>query len=217
MPVLLDLDNTLVDRDAAFLRWADDAVASWGGDAVDATWLVQADEHGYTPRTQLAGVIIERFEPPMTSVDGLVTRLLYEHVDYIECYPGVLIALTELSELDEPLVIVTNGDSQQQQMKLQRTGLADIVTGSVISGELGFKKPDPRIFAAAREIAKADGVAWMVGDHVDADMAGGRAAGLETAWVTHGRSWTKSWTPTLMARSTSEVLASIAALVRDAR
>lgn len=40
MPVLLDLDNTLVDRDAAFLRWADDAVASWGGDAVDAAWLV---------------------------------------------------------------------------------------------------------------------------------------------------------------------------------
>lgn len=162
-------------------------------------------------------MIIERFKLTMTSVDGVVTRLLYEHVDYIECYPGVLVALTALSELEEALVIVANGDSQQQQMKLQRRGLADILTGSVISGELGFKKPDPRIFAAAREIAKTDGFGWMVGDHVDADMAGGRAEGFETAWVTHGRTWTESWTPTLMARSTPEVLASIAALMRGAR
>lgn len=217
MPVFLDLDNTLVNRDTAFVRWADDAIASWGGDAPDAAWLVNADAHGYTPRDRFAAMIIDRFSPPAADVDELVARLLYEHVDHIECYPGVLDRLTELSELGEPLVIVTNGDAQQQRMKLQHTGLASIVTASAISGELGFKKPDPRIFAAARQMAKADGSAWMVGDHVEADMAGGRAAGLQTAWVTHGRCWTEPWTPALMARSTSEVLASIVTLIRDAR
>ena len=217
MPVLLDLDNTLVDRDAAFSHWADDAVPLWGGDALDVAWLVQADAHGYTPRAQLAAMIIDRLKPASSDVDDLVTRLQYEHIDHIECYPGVLVQLAELTRIGEPLVIVTNGDSQQQRMKLGRTGLADIVTGSVISGELGFKKPDARIFTAAREIAGTNGIAWMVGDHIEADMVGGRAAGLATAWVTHGSPWTKRWAPTLMERNTAEVLASITRSVRSAR
>jgi HAD superfamily hydrolase (TIGR01549 family) len=217
MPVLLDLDNTLVDRDAAFSRWADDAISSWGGDVSDATWLVEADAHGYTPRAQLAAMIIERYDLPAAQIDDLVTRLLYEHVDYIECYPGVLVQLAELAHIGEPLVIVTNGDSRQQRMKLERTGLTRIVTGSAISAELGFKKPDPRIFSAALEIAESDGFAWMVGDHIEADIVGGRAAGLATAWVTHGRTWTERWEPTLMERSTAEALASISTLIRDAR
>ena len=29
----------------------------------------------------------------------------------------------------------------------------------------------------------------MVGDSADTDIAGGRAAGLRTAWLHHGREW----------------------------
>lgn len=156
--------------------------------------------------------------PPVSAAIHIRTRsltqcleklLLYEHVDYIECYPDVLAQLNELASIGEQLVIVTNGDGQQQRMKLRRTGLAEIVTGSAISGELGFKKPDARIFAAAREMTDADGVAWMVGDHVQVDTVGGRASGLATAWVTHGRPWSEQWVPTLMGSSTAEVLASV--------
>ncbi|RZU65236.1 putative hydrolase of the HAD superfamily [Microterricola gilva] len=217
MPVFLDLDNTLVDRDAAFSQWADVAVASWGGEASDAEWLIRADAHGYTPRAELAAMILERLKPDTSDLDVLVAQLLYEHVDFIECYPGVLAQLDGLAAIGERLVIVTNGDSQQQRMKLRRTALAEIVTGSVISGELGFKKPDARIFAAAREVAQADGIAWMVGDHAEADIAGGRAAGLATAWVAHGRLWSEPWAPTLMCDGTAEVLALINSSVRSAR
>ncbi|MFF2274093.1 HAD family hydrolase [Agromyces sp. NPDC058136] len=216
MAVFLDLDNTLVDRDAAFARWADAAVVAWGGEASDIEWLIHADAHGYTPRAELAGMILGRLGPTGTDVDRLVAQLLYEHVDYIECYPGVMSQLNELDSIGERLVIVTNGDSDQQRMKLRRTGLAEIVTGSAISGELGFKKPDSRIFAAAREMSATDGVAWMVGDHVEADMAGGRAAGLETAWVTHRRPWSEQWAPTLMASSSAEVLALVNGSIRGA-
>ncbi|MFC9558305.1 HAD family hydrolase [Agromyces sp. NPDC056965] len=217
MPVFLDLDNTLVDRDAAFSRWVNAAIASWGGDASDVEWLIQADAHGYTPRAELAGMILDRLMPDASDVDGLVRRLLYEHVDYIECYPGVLAQLDALAAIGERLVIVTNGESEQQRMKLRRTGLAEIVTGSAISGELGFKKPDARIFAAAREIAGADGVAWMVGDHVQADIGGARAAGLATAWVSHGRVWPEKWVPTAMESSTADVLALVTMSFRNAR
>jgi putative hydrolase of the HAD superfamily len=100
-------------------------------------------------------------------------------------------------------------------MKMERTGLAENVAGSAISGELGIKKPDARIFAAARDIAGGDGVAWMVGDNVEADIAGARAAGFATAWVSHGRPWPEPWMPTLTAGDTAALLASVASAIQD--
>lgn len=216
MAIFLDLDNTLVDRDAAFARWAREAVSSWGGRNSDFVWLVQADANGYTPRAELAGLIAVRFKQADSNLEALVAQLLYEHVDYIECYPGVLAKLDLLAARGEKLVIVTNGDAQQQRLKLRQTGLDELVTGSAISGELGFKKPDAQIFAVAREIAKSDGDDWMVGDHVVADIAGGRAAGFSTAWVSHGRSWPEEWSPTLTESDTSTVLDSIKRTIQGA-
>lgn len=211
MPILLDLDNTLVDRDAAFAHWVEDAVAGWGGDPSDVQWLVHADAHGYTPRADLATMILGRITSCTEGVDDLVDRLLYEHVAHIKCYPGVLPRLGELADMGHSLVIVTNGGSRQQRMKVERAGLGDLVALLAISGELGYKKPDPRIFAAAQDLAGTQATTWMVGDHIDADMAGAREAGLNTAWVTHGRQWTEPWLPTLMDRTTAGALGAIAA------
>jgi putative hydrolase of the HAD superfamily len=216
VPVFLDLDNTLVDRDGAFSRWANEAVLSWGGDPSDVAWLIQADANGYTPRAELAGMISDRFNPAAFDVEGLVALLLYEHVNYVECYPGVLAQLDQLAAIGQRLVIVTNGDAQQQRMKLRHTRLDEIVSGSAISGELGFKKPDARIYAVAREIADSDGNDWMVGDHIEADIAGARAAGFATAWVSHGRPWPKQWVPNLVESGTAALLASINGAIQDA-
>ena len=210
MPVFLDLDNTLVDRDGAFSSWAARAVVEWGGDARDVRWLVDADRSGYTPRRELAEMIQERLTPSC-STDGIVDRLLYEHLAVIECYPGVLDELERMTRAGVSLVVVTNGESEQQRRKLTITGLDRVVAARVISGELGAKKPDARIFDAARAAVPEDGVAWMVGDHVTADMAGARAAGCSTAWVGHDRPWPQTWMPDLMASRPDEVLG----LLRD--
>jgi HAD superfamily hydrolase (TIGR01549 family) len=215
--VFLDLDNTLVDRDGAFASWAQKSVIAWGGDATDVEWLIEVDAHGYTPRPSIASMIIERLHLASVDLKGLVDQLRYEHVDRIECYPGVLARLDALRAIGERLVIITNGDARQQRMKLQRTGLADIVAGSAISGELGFKKPDARIFEAARALADTDGVAWMVGDHVEADIAGARAAGFETAWVSHGRSWSEEWAPTVVEGTTAALLGVVENRIRAGR
>ena len=215
MPVLLDLDDTLVDRSGAFARWAAEAVPAWDGDSADVEWLLHADGRGRTPREVLAQGVVDRFPAAGSDVDGLVAALRREVVARNDCYPGVVARLRELADLGESLVVVTNGDAWQQRATIERTGIADLVTGSVISGALGVKKPDARIFATAREIA-GPGRAWMVGDDLEADMAGGRAVGLETAWVSHGRPWTPAWSPTLEGRDPADVLAAVARAIRDA-
>jgi FMN phosphatase YigB (HAD superfamily) len=205
MPVFLDLDNTLVDRDGAFSSWAATAIVEWGGDERDGEWLIDADRSGYTPRRELAQMIRERLAPSC-SMDAIVDRLLYEHVADIECYPGVIDELERMTRAGVSLVVVTNGESGQQRRKLGITGLDRVLASSVISGELGAKKPDRRIYDAARAAVPADGFAWMVGDHVTADMAGARAAGCSTAWVSHGRLWPETWMPDLEARRPDDVL-----------
>ncbi|MFJ4786940.1 hypothetical protein [Streptomyces sp. NPDC088794] len=63
MPLLmLDLDNTLIDRDAAFRAAAGAFLAEHALPATDLTWLTTLDASGYTPREEVARVMIERYD-----------------------------------------------------------------------------------------------------------------------------------------------------------
>jgi putative hydrolase of the HAD superfamily len=58
-----------------------------------------------------------------------------------------------------------------------------------VEGEVGFGKPDERIYRRAlHELAIDPGDAWMVGDHLEFDVAAPQQLGLFTVWVdAHGR------------------------------
>lgn len=66
---------------------------------------------------------------------------------------------------------------------MQALGLAPYFSGYIISGELGYEKPRPEIFAAAKALAKNPASCWMVGDNPHDDIAGGHAAGFTTVAV----------------------------------
>lgn len=205
MLLLLDLDNTLVDRDGAFAAWAEGFVPAHGGTDEDLSWLLETDAHGYTHRAVLADGLLERLDLAM-SRDDLVQILLHGHAGSVRCYDGVLEALDELRGRGWTLVVVTNGTVSQQSRKLQVSGLEGRVDRVVISEAVGVKKPAPEIFRAALEGFEADAVPWMVGDHAVADIQGGQAAGCLTGWVDHGQDWDLGAPPTVQARSTLEVL-----------
>lgn len=203
--LLLDLDNTLIDRDRAFSRWAEQFIGQHRGDEADLQWLLEADAHGYTHRGVLADGLLDRLGLA-TSRDDLVRTLLLDHVPFVRCYDGVLMCLQKLRSAGSTLVIVTNGTVEQQTRKVELTGLDALTDRVVISQAIGVKKPAPEIFAAATDGFATDDVPWMVGDHTDADIAGGRSAGLRTGWVGHGRQWTHPELPTVSAPTTIEVL-----------
>lgn len=65
--LMIDLDNTLVDRAAAFLAWAESLRRDHVPDDEGAVaWLVEADADGYTPRDRLAQTARDRFRLPRT-------------------------------------------------------------------------------------------------------------------------------------------------------
>jgi putative hydrolase of the HAD superfamily len=94
--------------------------------------------------------------------------------------PGVLAAARERGLR---LVVLSNWDVSLHDV-LAETGLAPLLDATVTSAELGRAKPDPAIFARGLELAGvAAGEALHVGDSVEHDVAGARAAGIAVRLV----------------------------------
>jgi len=197
VPVLLliDLDNTLIDRTAAFKAWA---AARFGSSEVP--WLVTADRDGYEPRERLALLIAQRYA--LKAADVLI-ELRAGMVAQLAPDPAVEEGLRAAVAAGLVPVVVTNGTVAQQEAKLRRTGLDRVVAGWVISEGAGVRKPERRIFelAAASVGLPLSPDGWMVGDHAEFDIGGGSGAGLRTAWIAHGRAWPEAlaYRPTVTA------------------
>ena len=117
----------------------------------------------------------------------LADSFTWEREARMEPLPGALEAVDRMRAEGHRLVLVTNGGPVFQRAKLARFGLERHFDAVFVEGELGYGKPDPRVFLAALEaaVARADD-AWMVGDNLSADIAGAQAVGIHAVWVDHG-------------------------------
>lgn len=173
--VLFDLDHTLIDRDAAFVRWVLPQVP-----AERLPALVQLDAGGHAPRAPLLRALAELTGAPI----GELRRSFFAEIGaHCAPRPGAIELLTRLRG-QVRLALVSNGPADLQRHKLTSAGLLDTFDVIVISGELGSRKPDPAPFLAAlRRLHLRPEQAGMVGDHPDHDVQPARALGLRTAWV----------------------------------
>ncbi|NUW43311.1 HAD family hydrolase [Nonomuraea rhodomycinica] len=146
---LFDLDRTLIDLDAAFLRWADEFAKQHrlGPDGVP--WLAALDRAGHPHRDVFFSKVREHFGLAEVAEElWAAYRQRMPHL--VRCYPGVVDGLIELRTSGWRVGIVTNGTADDQLGKLRRTGLADAVDGYAVSGVEGVRKPDSRLFHLLR-------------------------------------------------------------------
>jgi putative hydrolase of the HAD superfamily len=61
-------------------------------------------------------------------------------------------------------------------------GLARWFDAVVTSAEVGYEKPHPRLFEAARAVTPRGSI-WMIGDNPIADFAGARSVGINAVLV----------------------------------
>ena len=115
---------------------------------------------------------------------------------------------------DHRLALVSNGAPDVQREKLAGTTLGRYFGAIVISCEVGFGKPDRRIFEIALErIGENAHETVMVGDSLARDVAGAHAAGIRAVWIDR-HLWAGEGGPAPDARieSLSELPAALAAL-----
>jgi putative hydrolase of the HAD superfamily len=131
-------------------------------------------------RRRCAAVVHEQLQTALP-LDDVLDALL--GAIRFRAYPEVPGVLARLRAGGARLAVVSNWDVSLHDV-LERTALRPLVDAVVISAELGVAKPDPAIFRAAldRLGAGPDG-ALHVGDSLEDDVAGARAAGLEAVLV----------------------------------
>ncbi len=120
-------------------------------------------------------------------------EVYYAARNVVECYPDALPALTALAARF-PLVSISNGNAD-----LARIGLHHHFRATVSAREVGFAKPDKRIFdAACTRLGIAAEHVLHVGDDAALDVVGARGAGLRTAWLNRdGATWSHGPAPDL--------------------
>ena len=100
--------------------------------------------------------------------------------------PGAPEALRWCKEQGLKVILVTNTLSRGDEEVLRdwtRMGLADSIDGVVSSHSVGWRKPHPAMFERALALASArPSEAFMVGDNLEADIAGAKRLGMRAIW-----------------------------------
>jgi putative hydrolase of the HAD superfamily len=210
--LLLDLDNTVLDRAGPFRAWGQRFLAEIGAPSDDLDWLLDMDADGLTSRWDVADAIRARYPLRASSVD-LVEAMHDGLIEHTRLCPMVACALRIATDAGWVPVIVSNGVLRVQEAKIKTTGLDRYVADWVISEDVGVSKPNPRIFALAAQRARMRlHHAWVVGDSPEADIAGAETMGLPSVWLHRGRSWLeRRFTPTRTADGVIPALAAVMA------
>lgn len=192
---LLDLDHTLFDSDsseAAAFQQAMNVAGVRKPDRYEGLFrrinleLWAAVERGETTPQY---VKTHRFER-LALEAGLDADPLAMSEAYVaglgangELYAGAREVLDILSR-NATLALVTNGLSEVQRRRIERTGILECFDAVVISAEVGAAKPAAGIFDiafAALDTPSKDS-ALMVGDNLASDILGGSNYGIATCW-----------------------------------
>jgi len=127
----------------------------------------------------------------------------------ISLLPGALETVRRFKAAGCALALVTNGSRRTQRMKIERFGLEPIFDAILIEGELGFGKPDPRVYELAlSRLGQSPAETWMVGDHLEWDVAASQKHGIFGVWVdAHRKGVPRDSTvrPDLTVRSITEL------------
>ncbi|MEU5565399.1 HAD family hydrolase [Micromonospora musae] len=196
--LVFDADDTLWENNLVFERVIDDFFAWLDHPTLDRVQIrailddierANTVAHGYGSKVFLRSLAecLERLrERPATDteqreIEELAVALVERR---IELMPGVADALDELAGRHD-LLLLTKGDREEQQRKLDSSGLLhhfraahivrekDVDTYRWLVGEHGFDPSD----------------AWMIGNSPRSDILPARAAGMKAVFIPNENTW----------------------------
>ncbi len=182
--IVFDLDNTLIDRQAAMRAWLQ-------AQGVELDEALRRDGRGHAPRGPFFDWLGARLGEPG---GALWARFRAEFPGFFHAGPAGL--LERLRAMGLRVGLLSNGSGPLQRAKLQAAGLAGLFERVLISGELGCAKPSGEAFERACAALGAEpGRTLFVGDTPQDDIEGARAAGLQTCWVAADQRWPEHLAP----------------------
>lgn len=185
--VFFDLDDTLVTYDRPF----------------DVTFEAALDAHTDEYRPAMFETYQNAFftyfegltpDPYREAIEDVVTRfdLDVDPAAVTETYVDEEVDATVVDAATREVVrrigerqsvgVISNGVRAVQERKLRHHGLLTAFDAVVVSYDVGAHKPDPEVFAAAKDALPAESYVF-VGDLIDEDVVPANDAGFATVYV----------------------------------
>lgn len=123
-----------------------------------------------------------RFDAPMAELELGFWRASVQ----TRPMPGARNALEQLHQSGVPTAVVSNTCFSEHVIRheLGKHGLADHLAFVMVSADYSVRKPNVLLFetAAARLGVRSEDI-WFVGDRLDTDVVGAKAAGMTAVWL----------------------------------
>jgi putative hydrolase of the HAD superfamily len=118
-----------------------------------------------------------------TAVISIADNMSKLHTELIQLFPESIRTLEQLKSAGIRMALITNGMIVNQRPKIDRFNLARFFEFWLIEEEVGFGKPDLRVFQLALEKLqlKSEQV-WMVGDNLSFDIEAAQKVGIYAIW-----------------------------------
>jgi putative hydrolase of the HAD superfamily len=147
---------------------------------------------------------------PEADADVVAERYSTVRLENMYLLPGAQSTLDLLFSRGYRLGLLTNGDGETQRYKIERFGLAKYFERILIEGEIGFGKPDARMYwLALSALGLKPEQTYMVGDNLSWDVEAPQQMGIKTIWIDRkgmGLPVGSTVTPHRVIRNISEVL-----------
>lgn len=110
-----------------------------------------------------------------------------EKIRSIKCYDDVIACLKNLKEMSIKTAIITDGLPIKQYEKILRLGIDNLIDLTVVSDEIGIRKPNPKLFDHCLKRFGVSGPETIyVGDRIDKDIIPALLNNINSVYIHRG-------------------------------
>ncbi|WJE50668.1 HAD-IA family hydrolase [Bacillus cereus] len=190
--MLFDLDDTLLDRDKAVDKLFSIILEKCYGDvkqhSVKNEMLQKFKEYdkrsyGYSDKVKVLESFFDEFPPKYRLPRNYIQDFWNNNFPHCFSINQNTINIINTIKMHVKVAIITNGSTQRQKAKIINTNLNSCFDIIIISEEVGFSKPDKRIFELAlNKLNVQPEAALFVGDDIEKDIGGCQNANIKGIW-----------------------------------
>lgn len=187
--MLFDLDDTLLNRDKAvdnmFLMILEkcykDVKHSVKNEMLQK--FKEYDKKSYGDKTTVLELFFDEFPPKYRLPRHYIQDFWNNNFPHCFSINQNTINIVNTLKMHVKVAIITNGLTQRQKAKIMNSNLDSCFDIIIISEEVGFSKPDKRIFELAlNKLNVQPEDVLFVGDDIEKDIGGCQNANIKGIW-----------------------------------
>ncbi len=187
--VFFDLDETLLDRFEALKKFAFWQVNKMLSNEVSnieefVERFIALDAKGSTWKDKVYETLVSEYSISEITPDQLLNDYVINFSNFCQERPFASEAVKKISEMGKKLALVSNGRSPFQENNFDALAFSHLFDEVVISGAIGFSKPDKNIFnITCNRLGIIPSEVAFIGDNPINDIEGANELGMYTIFI----------------------------------